>query len=116
MTRSIVDADVLERQSLGMHRIEEAFESEAAADGGFCVASPIVVDGNAVAAISVSVPTRDIQPELLAPGLCTSSSRVSWCLADGLFATVGEPEELYARCTATCAAKAPALPPAQSTA
>ncbi|OZD66958.1 IclR family transcriptional regulator [Rhodococcus sp. 05-340-1] len=80
-TRSVVDADILERQLLEIRRTGIAIEREEAADGGCCVASPIVVDGKAVAAISVSVPTRDFQPELLAPALRTTALGLGRVLA-----------------------------------
>lgn len=71
--QSIVDPVVLERQLLEIRRTGISVEREEATDGGCCVASPILVGGEPVAAISVSVPVARFRPELLAPAVRATS-------------------------------------------
>ncbi|OZC52491.1 IclR family transcriptional regulator [Rhodococcus sp. WWJCD1] len=71
--RSIVDADVVRSQLIDIRKTGIAIEREEAADGGCCVASPILIDGKPIAAISVSVPTLQFRPELLAPAVRTTA-------------------------------------------
>lgn len=70
---TIVDTRVLNRQLDDIARTGVAVEREEAAVGGCCVASPILVGGVATAALSVSVPTTDFRPELLAPAIRTAT-------------------------------------------
>ncbi|MDJ0396382.1 IclR family transcriptional regulator [Rhodococcus sp. G-MC3] len=70
---SIADPKVLARQLDEIHRTGVAIEREEAVEGGCCVASPILLAGKPVAAMSVSVPTAGFRPELLAPAVRTAA-------------------------------------------
>ncbi len=70
---SIVDPKILARQLDEIKRTAVAIEREEASEGGCCVASPILLGGKPIAALSVSVPTEAFQPELLAPALRTAT-------------------------------------------
>jgi len=71
--RSITDARILMRELDDIRRTGIAVEREEAAVGGCCVASPVLIDGRAGAALSVSVPTERFRPELLAPAVRTAA-------------------------------------------
>lgn len=72
-SRSITDADSLARELDNVRRTGVATEREEAAVGGCCLASPVVVRGTPVAALSVSVPTAAFEPQLLAPAVRTAA-------------------------------------------
>ncbi|MFC8177244.1 IclR family transcriptional regulator [Rhodococcus sp. NPDC057297] len=67
--QTIVDPVLLERELVEIRRTGISVEHEEAALGGCCLASPILVGGVPVAAISVSVPADQFRPELLAPAV-----------------------------------------------
>lgn len=71
--RSVTDARVLARELDDIRRTGVAVEREEAAVGGCCVASPVVVGGRAIAALSVSVPTEQFRPDLSAPAVRTAA-------------------------------------------
>jgi DNA-binding IclR family transcriptional regulator len=58
-----------------------AVEREEAAPGGGCVASAVLVGGEPVAALSVSVPIERFRPERLAPAVRTAALGLSRVLA-----------------------------------
>lgn len=70
---SITDPAVLRWQLDNIRRTGLAWEREEAALGGACVASPVLVDGRAVAALSISVPLVRFSPEQLGPAVLTAS-------------------------------------------
>jgi DNA-binding IclR family transcriptional regulator len=70
---SITDPAVLLRQLDTIRRTGLAWEREEAVIGGACVAAPVLVDGRAVAALSVSVPVERFRPEQLGPAVFTAS-------------------------------------------
>ena len=88
---SITDPAVLLRQLDDIRRTGLAWEREEAAAGGACVASPVLVDGRAVAALSVSVPLERFSPEQLGPAVLTASLALGRRLSgnDAGFAAAG---------------------------
>ncbi|WP_441347010.1 IclR family transcriptional regulator [Rhodococcus sp. 05-2256-B1] len=70
---SVTDPRVMRRQLDEIRRIGVAIEREEAAEGKCCVASPVVVSGSVVAAISVSVPARQFRSAHLAPAVRTAA-------------------------------------------
>ncbi|WP_264000693.1 IclR family transcriptional regulator domain-containing protein [Mycobacterium pseudoshottsii] len=58
-----------------------AVEREESALGGCCVAVPVLLDGQPIAALSVSVPTEQFRPELLAPAVRTGALALGRVLA-----------------------------------
>lgn len=88
-SHSIVDPAALDRQLLEIRRTGISVEREEAADGGCCVASPILVGDEPVAAISVSVPVEKFRSELLAPAVRATSLALGRALTRS-----GEPHTL----------------------
>ncbi|WP_328814223.1 IclR family transcriptional regulator [Rhodococcus sp. NBC_00297] len=80
-THSIVDPQMLVRQLAAARRSGVATEREEAALGGCCLAAPVVVAGSPIAALSVSVPTQDFAPEMLAPAVRTAALALGRVLA-----------------------------------
>ncbi|WP_216915650.1 IclR family transcriptional regulator [Nocardia noduli] len=78
---SITDPAVLARELDGVRRTGIAIEREESAVGGCCVASPILLGGRPVAALSVSVPAESFKPELLAPAVRTAALALGRTLA-----------------------------------
>lgn len=70
---SITDPAVLLRQLDDIRRTGVAWEREEAAVGSACVGSPVLVDGRAVAALSISMPVDRFRPEQLGPAVLTAS-------------------------------------------
>uniref|UniRef100_UPI002454F244 IclR family transcriptional regulator domain-containing protein n=1 Tax=Nocardia abscessus TaxID=120957 RepID=UPI002454F244 len=70
-----------------------AIEREESAVGGCCVASPILLGGRPIAALSVSVPAESFKPELLAPAVRTAALALGRILAcsDRVWKTVIDP-------------------------
>lgn len=87
--RSITDPKVLARELDSIRRTGVAIEREEAALGGCCLASPVLLAGEPVAALSVSVPTERFAPELLAPAVRTAALALGRVLAR---ASTGQPE------------------------
>ena len=79
--RSITDPKVLARELDSVRRTGVAIEREEAALGGCCLASPVLSLGKPIAALSVSVPTEDFTPELLAPAVRTAALALGRLLA-----------------------------------
>ncbi len=75
--RSITDPAALVRDLAEVRRTGIAVEREEAAAGGGCVASAVAVRGEAVAALSVSVPIERFRPERLAPAVSTAALGLS---------------------------------------
>ncbi|MBY4403011.1 IclR family transcriptional regulator [Rhodococcus fascians] len=70
---TIVDPTMLQRQLTEIRRSGVSIERGEASDGGCCLASPILVNAEPVAALSVSVPADQFRPELLAPAVRTAA-------------------------------------------
>ncbi|MBY4212541.1 IclR family transcriptional regulator [Rhodococcus fascians] len=70
---SIVDPKRLAQELDSVRRTGIAVEREEAALGGCCLASPVMMAGRPTAALSVSVPTEQFRPELLAPAVRTAA-------------------------------------------
>ena len=79
--RSITDSKVLARELDSIRRTGIAIEREEAAMGGCCLASPVLVAGEPIAALSVSVPRERFAPELLAPAVRTAALALGRVLA-----------------------------------
>ncbi len=79
--RSITDPKVLARELDSIRRTGIAIEREEAAMGGCCVASPVLLAGEPIAALSVSVPKDRFAPELLAPAVRTAALALGRVLA-----------------------------------
>ncbi|SNS75138.1 IclR family transcriptional regulator [Rhodococcoides kyotonense] len=88
--RSITDPKVLARELDSIRRTGIAIEREEAAMGGCCLASPVLLAGEPIAALSVSVPTDRFAPELLAPAVRTAALALGRMLAR---TSTGHPEE-----------------------
>jgi DNA-binding IclR family transcriptional regulator len=54
-----------------------AYDREEAALGSCCVAAPVIVQGSTVAALSLSVPIGQFQPERLGPAVLTAARGLS---------------------------------------
>jgi len=54
-----------------------AYDREEAAIGNCCVAAPVIVNGAVVAAMSLTVPVGQFQPERLAPAVATATRALS---------------------------------------
>ena len=80
-SRSITDPQALARELDSVRRTGVAIEREEAALGGCCLASPVLLAGKPIAALSVSVPTDDFKPELLAPAVRTAALALGRLLA-----------------------------------
>ena len=78
---SVVDPAVLERQLAEIRATGLALEREEAGLGGACVAAPVLVAGQPVAALSVSVAVADYQPTRLAAAVRTAAFGLSRQLA-----------------------------------
>ncbi|WXG69451.1 IclR family transcriptional regulator [Rhodococcus sovatensis] len=87
--RSITDPKVLARELDSIRRTGIAIEREESALGGCCLASPVLLAGEPIAALSVSVPTERFAPELLAPAVRTAALALGRVLAR---ASTGQPE------------------------
>ena len=74
---SVSDRDVLAHELADIRRTGLARESEEAAIGVACVAAPVVVNGEALAAVSLAVPSDRIR----SPGLAPAVRAVSLALA-----------------------------------
>ncbi|MGY2006351.1 IclR family transcriptional regulator domain-containing protein [Nocardia gipuzkoensis] len=72
---------MLARELDGIRRTGIAIEREKSAVGGCCVASPILLGGRPIAALSVSVPAESFKPELLAPAVRTAALALGRTLA-----------------------------------
>ncbi len=70
---SVTDPVRLARELDAVRRTGVAVEREEAALGGCCLASPVLLAGQPIAALSVSVPTAGFKPELLAPAVRTAA-------------------------------------------
>ncbi|MFW3171598.1 IclR family transcriptional regulator [Geodermatophilus sp. CPCC 206100] len=75
--RSIVDPAQLLRELESIRRTGVAVEREEATLGGACVAAPVLVGGQTVAALSVSVPIERFRPERLGPAVRTAALGLS---------------------------------------
>jgi len=78
---SITNRTRLVRELDEIRRTGIAVEREEAAIGGCCLASPVLLAGRPLAAISVSVPTDRFKPELLAPAVRTAALALSRALS-----------------------------------
>lgn len=78
---SITDAKTLARELDAIRRTGIAIEREEAALGGCCLASPVLLAGEPIAALSVSVPKASFKPELLAPAVRTAALALGRALA-----------------------------------
>jgi DNA-binding IclR family transcriptional regulator len=77
---SITDRDVLLRQLDEVRRTGLAWERGEAAPGGACVASPVLVGGHPVAALSVAAPLTDFTAERLGPAVLMAALAVGRAL------------------------------------
>jgi DNA-binding IclR family transcriptional regulator len=78
---SVTDPRVLNRQLDEIRRTGLAQEREEAAPGSACVATPVLVGGRPVAALSVAVPVGDFAPERLGPAVLTAALGLARALA-----------------------------------
>ncbi|AYJ47270.1 IclR family transcriptional regulator [Rhodococcus sp. P1Y] len=78
---SITDPKTLARELDAIRRTGIAIEREEAALGGCCLASPVMLAGEPIAALSVSVPKDQFTPELLAPAVRTAAMALGRVLA-----------------------------------
>jgi len=78
---SISDPVVLADQLAQIRASGLAYDHEEAALGVSCVASPVLVHGQPVAALSLSVPATHVQPARLAPAVRTVSLALSRLLS-----------------------------------
>ena len=82
--RSVTDPQILRRQ-LGEIRVTGVvIEREESRLGGACVASPVLIDGRACAALSVSVAIDNFNPGRLAAAVRTAALGISRQLAPSL--------------------------------
>ena len=72
-SRSVVDPEQLRRELAEIRATGLAFEQEEATLGRACVAAPVVVRGEAIAAMSVSVPVGQYRLPQLAAAVKTAS-------------------------------------------
>ncbi len=70
---SISDPVVLQNELATIRSAGVGYDHEEAALGVSCVASPVLVRGEPVAALSVSVPSDQLQPARLAPAVRTAA-------------------------------------------
>ncbi|MFC8042534.1 IclR family transcriptional regulator [Nocardia sp. NPDC057353] len=80
---SVTDPGRLAVQLDAVRRTGVAVEREESALGCCCVAAPVLQAGQPVAALSVSVPTGDFAPELLAPAVRTAALALGRVLSKG---------------------------------
>jgi DNA-binding IclR family transcriptional regulator len=80
---SVTDPRVLARQLDDVRRTGLAHEREEASPSGACIASPVLVDGRPVGALSVAVPLADFAPERLGPAVLTAARGLARALARG---------------------------------
>ncbi|KAA0086818.1 IclR family transcriptional regulator [Mycolicibacterium sp. P9-64] len=78
---SVTDPKKLTRELDDIRRTGVAIEREESALGGCCLAAPVLLKGMPVAALSVSVPTEQFRPELLAPAVRTAALALGRVLA-----------------------------------
>jgi DNA-binding IclR family transcriptional regulator len=78
---SITDPKSLARELCDIRRTGVAIEREESALGGCCLAAPVLLNGTPIAALSVSVPTEQFRPELLAPAVRTGALALARVLA-----------------------------------
>lgn len=81
--RSVVDPDRLRRELSEIRATGLAFESEEATLGRACVAAPVIVQGEAVAAMSISVPVGQYRIPQLAAAVKTASLGLARSLRGG---------------------------------
>ncbi|QOC94910.1 IclR family transcriptional regulator [Micromonospora craniellae] len=72
-TKSVIDPERLRRQLAEIRATGLAFESEEATLGRACVAAPVIVQGEAVAAMSISVPIAQYRIPQLAAAVKTAT-------------------------------------------
>lgn len=72
-SNSITEPKRLVRELDSVRRTGIAVEREESAIGGCCLASPVLLAGRPVAALSVSAPSAHFKPDLLAPAVRTAS-------------------------------------------
>lgn len=81
--KSLSDPARLLEQLDEVRRTHLAFDREEAATGVSCVATPVIVDDHAVAALSLTLPAKDASFAGLAPALRTAGLALSRALARG---------------------------------
>ncbi len=74
---SITDVHVLEGELATIRAAGVGYDHEEATLGVSCVAAPVLVRGQPVAALSISVPTSHLQPARLAPAVKTAALALS---------------------------------------
>ncbi len=74
---SITDLDLLKDEVSRVQTAGVAYDREEAAVGGCCVAAPVLVNGVAIAALSVSVPVAQFHPARLGPAVRTAALGLS---------------------------------------
>jgi DNA-binding IclR family transcriptional regulator len=75
--KSITDPVTLQNELASIRAAGVGFDYEEATLGVSCVAAPVLVRGEPVAAISVSVPSDQMQPARLAPAVRTAALALS---------------------------------------
>jgi DNA-binding IclR family transcriptional regulator len=78
---SMTDPAALRASLLETKRTGIAMELEEARVGLACVASPIVVDGNVRAALSLTMPVQAFQPRTLGPSVRSTAVQLSKMLS-----------------------------------
>ena len=80
-TYSITDPGLLADELAQIRASGIGYDRQEAAPGLSCVASPVLVHGEVVAALSISVPAHRLQPARLAPAVRTASLALSRALS-----------------------------------
>ena len=70
---SITDPKVLEGELAQIRAAGVGYDHEEASIGVSCVAAPVIVHGEPIAALSITVPTSHLQPARLAPAVKTAA-------------------------------------------
>ncbi len=74
---SIVDPAVLQDELAAIRVAGVGYDREEAALGVSCVAAPVLVRGEPIAALSITVPSTQLQPARLAPAVRTAALALS---------------------------------------
>lgn len=79
--RSITDPAILGNELAAIRAAGVGYDHEEASLGVSCVAAPVLVRGEPVAALSISVPSTQLQPARLAPAVRTAALGLSRALS-----------------------------------
>jgi DNA-binding IclR family transcriptional regulator len=82
---SITSADLLRHELAGIRKLGVAFDHAEAARGLHCVAAPVRIGGQAVAAVSVAFPSSAGSGQVLIDPVLTAAARIASSLPRGDF-------------------------------